>query len=551
LDARLLGIESGLATLQESTDHLERVAVPAATSRAEALERKVSHVEATDSRLLHSKLDALRRDLDGLKEDLRRMFDYWEVRTDHIYANLTAHQILPDAERSTLDAVSARMKEDWNRRATQDAKWYVNTYKRDQTDEAFFLQGEQEVQGIVRDDLDLLSAGRHAGTLRLLEIGCGLGRMTRPFAAIFGEVVATDVSGEMVTRCRQSVSGLANVTCVETSGYDFRAFPDASFDVVFSAYVYQHVPSRDVIQAGLSDAFRVLRPGGVMFFMVNGVEAPEGGADGEDGDTWAGAMFPESEVRALGVRLGARLRGLRGAGRQYLSVWWTKPLPVPALPGPIDIVLAREVSETERIARLRGGDEASVWIIVRGLSQDDDCERVRCEVGDRVIAPSYVGPIRFRPNERPESPPKPAPGASLIELPVPEDIRPGRHAFRVRAGADRVSATEVELTLERARPVVVLLANDVDGGIDVHRAGEKSAIRVFVVVPRGMRNELAEILVDGRSIATRAEYLDRHGYLLLRGQLPETLPGTGIPIAVRAGQLVSPTEMLTVEETSR
>src|SRR5580704_7062058 len=48
-DARLLGIESGLATLREITDHLERVAMPAAMSRAEALERKVSHIEATDS----------------------------------------------------------------------------------------------------------------------------------------------------------------------------------------------------------------------------------------------------------------------------------------------------------------------------------------------------------------------------------------------------------------------------------------------------------------------------------------------------------------------
>jgi SAM-dependent methyltransferase len=544
-DARLLSIESGLATLQEITDQLERVAMPAAMSRAEALERKVSHIEATDSKLLHAKLDALRRDLDGLKEDLRRMFDYWEVRTDHIYANLAAHQFLPEAERATLDAVSARMKGDWNRRAREDAKWSVNTYKRDQTDEEFFRQGEREVQDRVRDDLDLLCAGRDPGTLRLLEIGCGVGRMTRPLAAIFGEVVATDVAGEMVRRCRESVAGLANVTCFETSGYDFRDFPEASFDVVFSAYVYQHVPSPEVIRAGLSDAFRVLRPGGVMFFMVNGVEAGEGAAHG---DTWAGAMFPESEVRALGVRLGARLRGVRGAGRQYLSVWWTKPVPLPAAVGPIDVVLVREVSATERIARLRGDDEASVWMIVRGLSPDDDCERLRCEIGGRVLAPSYAGPVRFRPNERPEAAPKPVPGTSLIEVPVPADVPAGRHAVRVRAGIDRVSAAEVELTLERGRPVIVLLANDVDGGIDVHRSGAKSAIRVFVVVPGRARSEPMEISIDGRSIATQTEYLERHGYFLLRGQLPETSPGGEIPIAVRAGRFVSPTEMLKVED---
>src|SRR3954451_22231931 len=37
VESRLHGVESGLATLQESADHLERVAMPAATSRAEAL----------------------------------------------------------------------------------------------------------------------------------------------------------------------------------------------------------------------------------------------------------------------------------------------------------------------------------------------------------------------------------------------------------------------------------------------------------------------------------------------------------------------------------
>jgi SAM-dependent methyltransferase len=507
----------------------------------------VSHIEATDSKLLHAKLDALRRDLDGLKEDLRRMFDYWEIRTDNIYANLAAHQLLPDAERSSLDAVSVRMKDDWNRRATEDAKWYINTYKRDQTDEEFFRQGQQVVDAILQADLDLLCGGRDPRTLRLLEIGCGVGRMTRPLAAVFGEVVATDVSGEMVTRCRETVGTLVNVTCAETSGYDFRAFSDASFDVVFSAYVYQHVPSRDVIRAGLGDAFRVLRPGGVMYFLVNGVESAD---VAQDGNTWAGAMFPEAEVRALTVRLGARLLGLRGAGRQYLSVWWTKPVPRPASVGPIDIVLAHEVSETERIARLRAGDDASVWIVVRGLSPDDDCERVRCEIGGRVLAPSYVGPVRFRPNERPAAAPTPFPGASLIELPVPADVPVGRHAVRVRASTDRVSEAEIELTLERRRPVIVLLANDVDGGIDVHRNGEKSAFRAFVTVPGGRCSTAMEILVDGRSIATQVEYLDRHGYCLLRGRLPETARGSVIPIAVRSGGLVSPTEMLNVEDAT-
>jgi len=56
-----------------------------------------------------------------------------------------------------------------------------------------------EVERLVRADLPLLTQGV-IPRLRLLEIGCGIGRMTRALAEIFGEVYATDVSGEMIRR---------------------------------------------------------------------------------------------------------------------------------------------------------------------------------------------------------------------------------------------------------------------------------------------------------------------------------------------------------------
>lgn len=444
----------------------------------------------------------------------------------------------------SLDVLSEQMKADWNRRAQEDAKWYINTYKRQQTDDEFFRQGAGEVDALIRSNLDLLCGGRDPKTLRLLEIGCGIGRMTRHLAAIFGEVVATDVSGEMIARCRQAQAALANVTCVETSGHDFRAWTDGSFDVIFSAYVYQHVPSAQVIRANLRDAFRVLRPGGTMHFFTNGVELP---GEAEAGDTWAGAPFPERDVRALTAEIGATLVWVRGARRQYLSVWWRKPNAHSPVDDAIEVEVAREVTEQERISRVRAGDDATVWMILKGLSPDaDDCLRVSCDIDGVRVHPSYVGPVRFRDSERPQLLPAGiAPEARLVELPIPDSVSVGRKTLAVYASGNRAAPdTIVDFSLERRRPVVLAVANDHDAGIDVHRWGDKAKLRVFVTMPENTPADGMQILLDGVAIATTAEYLQRNGYFLLRGRLPWHVLGKAVRVSVRIGDLLSPAHPL-------
>src|SRR5205823_13090450 len=89
------------------------------------------------------------------------------------------------------------MRADWDARARDDAYYYVHSARRDQTEAEFAASGEASVAQLVRADLPTLTQGRDPATLRLLELGCGVGRMTRPLAAVFGEVVGVDVSPEM------------------------------------------------------------------------------------------------------------------------------------------------------------------------------------------------------------------------------------------------------------------------------------------------------------------------------------------------------------------
>lgn len=77
----------------------------------------------------------------------------------------------------------------WNRAARENAAWHIATGYTSESDE-FFASG-------VREAAEFLAfAGLTVRpTDTLLEIGSGVGRMTRHLAALAGHIIATDVSG--------------------------------------------------------------------------------------------------------------------------------------------------------------------------------------------------------------------------------------------------------------------------------------------------------------------------------------------------------------------
>src|SRR6185503_18528897 len=209
----------------------------------------------------------------------------------------------------TLEEFSARMKRDWDDRARENAKWFINTVKLEQSDEEFEATGRSEVEkGILSDWL--LSEDRDLKSKRLLEVGCGIGRMTCHLAEIFGEVHGVDVSGEMIRQGRERLRKYSNVFLYETNGLDFGVLASDYFDLVYSVYVFQHVPSADVIRSNIRDACRVLKPGGLFKFLTNGILDEE--YESVQKDTWMGVAFPESEIRQVARDSGAQLIRMTG-----------------------------------------------------------------------------------------------------------------------------------------------------------------------------------------------------------------------------------------------
>jgi SAM-dependent methyltransferase len=98
----------------------------------------------------------------------------------------------------------------------------------------------------------------------LVEIGCGIGRMTCAFTRRFGTVLACDLDAGFLERCREAVARFGRVDrlrTIEVSDGRTLNIPDDTADVAFSFITLQHC-ERDDALALVEEALRVVKPGG-------------------------------------------------------------------------------------------------------------------------------------------------------------------------------------------------------------------------------------------------------------------------------------------------
>lgn len=223
------------------------------------------------------------------------------------------------ADSISLEQQLENMRRDWDQRARENARHFVATGQQNWSDDEFFRSGEESAAGDILNDFENVCQGRDPKTMRVLEIGCGAGRVTRALGRIFGEVHAVDVSGEMVAQAQSALADLPHVHVYQNNGCDLSVIPAHDFDFAYSFIVFQHVPSRGIIESYVREVHRLLKPGALFKFQVQGypmTESPD--------QTWLGVSFSEAQARDMADRCGFEMRFNHGAGEQYYWLWFFK-----------------------------------------------------------------------------------------------------------------------------------------------------------------------------------------------------------------------------------
>ena len=157
-----------------------------------------------------------------------------------------------------------RHRRDWEELAEVDPLWAVLSDPerrggRWQLDE-FLATGDADADRVLRVAGVL---GRPARRGRVLDFGCGVGRVTRAFARHFDEAVGVDVSAAMVDHARHLNADVPNVRFETLSRLE-----DGAFDLVYSRIVLQHLPRAADALGYVDDFLRAARPDGLVVFQL-------------------------------------------------------------------------------------------------------------------------------------------------------------------------------------------------------------------------------------------------------------------------------------------
>ena len=221
----------------------------------------------------------------------------------------------------------------WDERARENAWFYVDSrldYANPDV-EQFWTDGVATLDRV----LEILDV-QIAPTDTVVDIGCGIGRLSRAASARAERVYGIDVSSEMIERAREYNAHLDNVEWLVGDGTHLNGVPDAGATAVISHVVFQHVPDPRITLGYVTEMGRVLAPGGWAAFHVSndpsvhhprtgGVRgiidrwrgrAPKGGRD----PAWLGSAVDLDELRTTADAAGLDTERVEGEGSQWCFV---------------------------------------------------------------------------------------------------------------------------------------------------------------------------------------------------------------------------------------
>ncbi len=159
------------------------------------------------------------------------------------------------------------LQRNWDEFGKQDPLWAIRTEpdkRGGKWDVAeFFGSGEDHVRGLVARLAELGLPTRGV----VLDFGCGVGRLTQAFGDHYDEVWGLDIAPSMIEGAEAFNRHGSRVHYVVNDRPDLGRFEDATFDLVFSVIVLQHIRP-DLSLGYVREFFRICKPGGAVVFQI-------------------------------------------------------------------------------------------------------------------------------------------------------------------------------------------------------------------------------------------------------------------------------------------
>ncbi|GEM_PF-6323793 len=141
---------------------------------------------------------------------------------------------------------------------------------------------------------------------RVLDIGCGIGRVVKSIYPMVESVLGVDISDHMVEQAREKVKA-SNVSFQRVDGKSLNGVPSEAFDCCYSFFVFQHIP-RSSVASYFREVHRVLKPDGRFLFQMQ-ISEDSTRRDPPAGHPFGIRLYRVSEVEGLLVNAGFAVAG--------------------------------------------------------------------------------------------------------------------------------------------------------------------------------------------------------------------------------------------------
>lgn len=161
-----------------------------------------------------------------------------------------------------------RILNEWTSLAEEDPHWAILSIPGKEggkwTPDEFFETGQDHVN-LYLEHMARFGLPQHFE--RVLDFGCGVGRLSQAWLEHADHVTGVDIAEPMIQRGKELSSQHANLELIHNPHEDLRLFADNHFDLVFTHICLQHMPF-SVATAYIREFARICAPGGHLVFQL-------------------------------------------------------------------------------------------------------------------------------------------------------------------------------------------------------------------------------------------------------------------------------------------